>query len=170
MKPRLLFLAAALSTTLFSCQVNPNLDDAYIDETPMPINTMNYDSTILSHFISKDSANKMIQSYLNSVSVPGTIQDTNLYSLILDAQALRTYLSDTTIKGVKVMLAHTLDYINAGNEGTNAGYKSNALTIVIAGYDQNGNYVLGPGYRVPDRAVPCPVVCPLGTAGNSLLE
>ena len=40
MKPRLLFLAAALSTTLFSCQVNPNLDDAYMDETPMPITTM----------------------------------------------------------------------------------------------------------------------------------
>jgi hypothetical protein len=120
------------------------------------------------YFISKDSANKMLQSYQGSIS--SVDADSSLHSLILNADALRQYLSDTSIKEVKVMLAHTLDYINAGNQNQPAGYKPNALTIILAGYNDKGNYVLAPGNMVPNRAKPCPNQCPTGSASSSLLE
>src|SRR5690606_21419291 len=64
-------------------------------------------------FIPSDSANKMIQSYLTSTT--GNPDD--LRALILDADSMKSYLTDTSIRHLKVMLAHTLNYINDGNNG-----------------------------------------------------
>ncbi len=123
-----------------------------------------------SHFIPVDSANKMLESYLNSINAD---MDTsgNVQSFIMDAEALREYLADNSIKSVKIMLAHTLDYINAGNAGINCGYRAGKLTIVIAGYDADKNYIFAPGNMVLDRAKPCPTDCPsTGTASDMTLH
>jgi len=121
--------------------------------------------------IPKDTANKMIQSYLNSID-SAHHESEQLYSLIVDAGTLRAYLGDTSIKELKVMFAHTLNYINAGNENKPAdGLQSGAITIIFGGYDQKGNYIFAPGERVPDNANPCPPKCPQsGTAQKNLLE
>jgi hypothetical protein len=122
-------------------------------------------------YIHRDTANKMIGSYVASISPDNNPSNPNLYSFILDASLLRHYLNDTTIKEVKIMLAHRLDFINSGHEGENAGYRSNALTIIIAGYDSLGNYVFYSGNMILNHATPCPRNCPdAGAASNSLLK
>ena len=127
---------------------------------------------IMRYMIPRDSANKMIESYLNSVGGTSTSSaGENIHSLILDGATLRAYLSDTTITKVKVMFAHTLSYINAGNEGMNAGYTRGALTVVIGGFNDDGNYVYGPEERVPNMSIPCPNYCPnSGSATSSLFQ
>lgn len=119
------------------------------------------------NFIVKDSANKMLNSYLQSTSGEGDA----LSSLIFDAEDLRTYLSNTDIRHVKVMFAHTLDYINAGHQGEDAAYRRGELTLIMAGYDEEGNYVYYNGNQVVDHSLPCPTLCPVsGTAANDLLQ
>lgn len=121
-------------------------------------------------YIVKDSANKMIQSYLTSIDSAAPADTPAIKSLILDAATLRDYLDDTAITNVKIMFAHTLDYINAGNAGKPAAYKSGALTIIVAGYDASGNYVLKGGDLSINHAMPCPRNCPVsGNAANDLL-
>ncbi|MDR3681764.1 MAG: hypothetical protein P4L41_17480 [Flavipsychrobacter sp.] len=124
-----------------------------------------------SAFIPMDSANKMIGSYLASVNAPAT--DTALDCVIVDADMLRSYLNDTCngkIKNVKFMLAHTLNYINTGHGGQYAGYKPNALTIIVSGYDATGNYILAAGNTVLDQGQACPVSCPIsGNATNNIV-
>lgn len=119
-----------------------------------------------------DSANKMISSYLGSIDYQNN--DTDLFSIVVDAATIRYYLdsmaSGSTIRGFKFMLAHQLDYINSGYMGEPAGYRKNALTAVIAAYDEAGNYVfLAPG-QVMDFNNPCPSDCPPGFAANPLIE
>lgn len=125
-------------------------------------------------FIVKDSANRMIQSYLTSIEpVDSTAEKkADLYSLSVDADDLRMYLNDKpSIKTVKLMFAHTLEYINKGNGGKPAGYKSGALTLVLAGYDRAGNYVYMDGNQVMDHCVPCPHNCNgEGSAASNLLQ
>lgn len=128
----------------------------------------NVDINDRSNFISVDSANKMLQSYIDSKPPNDSSQ---LISLIVDADDLRFYLSDTSIIGLKLMLAHPLEYINSGNEGVNGGLQSDALTVVFAGFDSNGNYVLKPDNKVPNKAQRCPPFCIIsGTASNNLIE
>lgn len=140
---------------------NPNVK-------PTDLNSLMLDSTMTgadSPFIHVDSANKMLNSYLNSVSTAERADD--LHSLIVDAEALRYYLQNTDIKHVKIMLAHRLDYINAGNGNNYAGTDYNALTIIIAGYDQNSNYVYTSAGTVLDNVQPCPHNCiASGTAAS----
>ncbi len=132
-----------------------------------------YTPGITSRFISLDTGNKMLTSYLNSISYVGN--DTDLQSLIFNADSLRAYLSNPAIVSVKFMFAHTLDYINNGGSGQNAGYLSGELTLIVAGYDTLGNYVYynypeSPVNMVLEHAMPCPASCPsVGTASNSLL-
>lgn len=116
-----------------------------------------------------DSANKMISSYISSLN--GNQDNKNLYSLIVDAKCLRTYLNNNPqVTNVKLMFAHTLSYINSGHQGQTAGYKSGELTMVIAGYDANGNYVLINGNEVMDNLQPCPQYCPsTGTAASNTI-
>jgi hypothetical protein len=124
-------------------------------------------------FIPVDSANKMINSYLYSIN--STVNDSDLRSLIINADSIRAYLNvNPNIRNVKIMFAHTLNYINAGYGGQYAGYQSGALTIIMAGYDGSGNYVymsMGSGAMVIDHALPCPASCPgAGTAAYDILE
>lgn len=123
---------------------------AQTDPTPGPIN-----------FIEKDTANVMIESYLESIEKDPDA----LKSLIVNANDLRQYLSDTSIKQVKLMFAHTESYIRKGNRGVPCGYNSNALTIILAGYDASENYKYYDVNKVLDHCMPCPSMCPVnGTA------
>lgn len=118
-----------------------------------------------SPFINRDSANKMISSYLMARQ-----SDNEIKALIVDADALRYYLQNTDIKHVKLMFAHKMSYIRAGHEGVSAGYDNDKLTIVIAGYSSDNNYIYSPQGAVMDFCQPCPYNCPeSGTAANDLL-
>ena len=164
-KIKILGASLLCAATFSACQ-----DSA--DQPTQTINTLSMDSVSLSadYFIHKDTANRMIQSYLTSASLDTSVRD-NLQSLIMDAGALRSYLQDTSITSVKVMFAHTQKYMDEGHQGQYAGYKSGALTIVFAGFDAAGNYVYAPGNMVPNRLKPCPHQCPsAGTAQSPLLQ
>jgi hypothetical protein len=116
-------------------------------------------------FIPLDSANKMISSYLGSLS---SLPPDNVVSFSFNASDLKDYLqSDSTITNVKISLAHTLDYINSGGQYIPAGYQSGALTLIIAAYDQNGNYRFF-NSTVMDHGRPCPSNCPTGNAASPL--
>ena len=119
-----------------------------------------------------DTADSMIQCYLNSIHYPSN--DTNVTSFIVNADTLRNYLNDTSngkIVQVKLMLAHTLNCVHSPAADANCGYNNKALTIVIVGYDKNNNYVLNPQGMVYDRAQTCPPYCPSsGTASNALIQ
>lgn len=169
MKPKSAIFSAAAAMMFFSCQ-NEQVPATSGTVTGANALSGSYSPEELSnYFISKDSANKMLSSYQASISSADA--DSNLRSLIVNADALRKYLSDTSIKEVKIMLAHTLDYINSGHQDQAAGYKPKALTVIMAGYDDRGDYVYGPGNTVPNRAKPCPNECPTtGSASSSLLE
>ncbi len=125
------------------------------------------------HFIIADSANVMISSYLNSISYQQN--DSDLRSIIIDADSLRAYLSDAGITKIKIMFAHRLDYIHNGGKDQPAGYKNNALTFVIAGFDKNDDYQFfvptsGGSGLVLNHGVPCPTSCPpSGTASQDIL-
>lgn len=115
-----------------------------------------------------DSANKMINSYLTSVN--SDTDSTKIQSLIFEAEPLRFYLNSMAesenITHVKLMFAHSLDYINSGQGGTNAGYQTGAFTIIISGYDEAGNYIFYPGGTALNKASFCPIACPPGAAGS----
>lgn len=121
-------------------------------------------------FIPVDTANKMIRSYLNSIQASSN--DTNLRSIIIDGNALREYLTSApgnNISHIKVMLAHQLDYINAGGNGIPCGYSRNGLTVILAGFDNSGNYLYFPVERVMNHGWPCPHLCATGTAASDTL-
>jgi len=121
-------------------------------------------------FISVDTANKMLGSYLSSINADAD-NNMNVQSFIMDADAIREYLSNPSIKKVKIMLAHTLTYINTGNQGVNCGYKSGKLTVILAGFNGESNYIFAPGNMVVDQAIPCPTACEVvGTASDMYLH
>ncbi len=128
---------------------------------------------LMSHAIHRDTANMMIASYLESINDSNALE---LRSLSFDADQLRFYLNDTTngrITRLKIMFAHTKDWLDAGNQGMRAGTKAGALTVVLAGYDTYGNYVyIGEnGNHVLDYAVGCPTNCQsTGGASSDLLN
>lgn len=123
-------------------------------------------------YVGKDTANKMIASYLASTAGDtANLPAPKLNSLIMDADLLRHYLGNPDITKVKVMFAHRLDYINSGHGGQDAGLRSDALTIIIAGYNKAGNYIFSSGNAVPNHATPCPRNCPdFGSASHNLLQ
>jgi len=108
------------------------------------------------YFIPKDQANRMIRSYLTSVGYPG--KDEYVRSLALDADALRSYLADTSIKKIQLFLAHNMEHIESGKEGQPIGPYEYALTVVAAGTDRNGQFRYVGG-RALDNAAPCPRNC-----------
>jgi hypothetical protein len=126
-----------------------------------------YTDPITSGFIPIDSANKMINSYLYSINYSSN--DSDVRSFTINADSLRAYLNSSGIKSIKISLAHTLAYINAGNEGRYAGYQSGALTIIISGYNSTGDYVYFNGSNVLDHASPCPTSCP-GGSGTAVYD
>lgn len=115
-----------------------------------------------------DSANKMILSYLASTN--HTANDTDIQSLIINAGPLKELFScSSSVVSLKFMFAHKLDYINSGMYGIAAGYKRNALTVVVTGVDAAGNYVVFPAGTALNKSMPCPTSCPQGSASNSLI-
>jgi hypothetical protein len=169
---KLLSLALFCSVILTACGNNGRTSDAggKTDTSAKRTNAFfggGYTGTEV--FIPTDSANKMISSYLQSVGA-GSGTDTSLHSLIFDGDSLRAYLSSNpNIKHVKVMFAHTLEYINAMGAGHNVGYERGALTVVFGGYDVEGNYVFWQQNQIPNHGSPCPSSCPtIGNAANDL--
>ncbi len=154
------FSMALISIVLCSCHFN----------TGTGIHSLTL-SDSASHFMPVDSANKMLGSYLNSINYQ--YNDTDIRSLTVDVKQLRRYIDSMSgsdsITSIKLMFAHTLSYANSSKVNTNAGYKSNALTIIIAAYKANGSYVYYTGNTVLDYTQPCPPVCPAGQAANPFL-
>lgn len=111
-----------------------------------------------SRTIPVDTANRMINSYLTSIDYP--TNETTLRSLAFSADSLRDYLTDSSIKTIRFMFAHQPAYINAGHFGEPAGMNPDALTLVIVGMSNTGNYVLNKNNGVYEHCKPCPKFCP----------
>ena len=130
--------------------------------------------TEFSRPINIDTANRMIQSYLTAIN--NTVNTQEIKSVIYDADVLRAYLDQHVgtdmkrIEKIKFIFAHSLDYVNSGNEGKRPDTNSHALTLVIVGVDKDGNYVYTKGGQALDFAQPCPPRCPVqGNSSSSLL-
>jgi hypothetical protein len=124
-------------------------------------------SDTVSSFITIATANNMINSYLASIN--SSTNDSDVRSFTINADSLRAYLSSTAVKNIKLIFAHTADYVNSGNYGVNAGYQAGSMTIIVAAYDASGNYVYHNG-MVLDHCVPCPYTCPPGNASSYTLD
>lgn len=119
------------------------------------------------NFIHYTSANTMIQSYLQSID---TFLIPQVRSFMLNADDLRTYLADTAIAELKVLLAHPGHIVATEAEGKYLGLRHDALTLVIVGVDQQKNYVLYQHSDVINRVLGCPSNCPAtGTAALDLI-
>ena len=138
-------------------------------------NVPNSKSTIekcsnLNEYISIDSANKMISSYLNSIHYQNN--DTDVRAFIMDANALRCYLNSDEGKNVsnlKIFLAHKLDYANSSDSNKNCGYKVQGLTLIVTGFDSLGNYIIYPNGLCIDHMDEIPRVLINGNASNNLI-
>ena len=108
-------------------------------------------------FITVAQANRRINSYLNSIGYPN--RDQKIRSWIIDADSLRLYLQDTSIKKLKVFMAHSQEYIDSGNEGQPPVQGQIPETIILAGVNRNSNDAL-PLDMAMDNSVPCPRMCP----------
>lgn len=122
-----------------------------------------------SSFIPKDSANKMVSSYLSSINHPQN--DSAVLSFTFSASELRKLLDSVahpdSLKDIQIRLAHSLDYINNGPHTTPPGFNKNALRLLISGVDYNGNTILL-NNEVLNYSRPCPNNCPPGNAGSAL--
>jgi hypothetical protein len=159
-------IVLALAIAISSCQPRSGIKST--NKPSASQQAMQQDLTLSpTVFISIDSANKMLSSYLASI-----VDSTNqLYALFMNADSIRAYCADTSIHQLKLMLAHTLPYINAGNQGKWAQYQIEALTLIIAGVNNAGNYVAYWNATVPNEAVPCPRNClTTGTASSNLIS
>lgn len=164
MRSKIMLLVFAALTTVYACtkkssnpktNVTPSESTGKVDYSKYAL--MGLDSP----FLKPDTANIMIESYLQART-----NTEDLKALIVDAEALRYYLSNPAIKHVKLMFAHKMSYVRDGGQGVYGGLNSNALTIVIAGFDAANNYIYSDQGAVMDFCLPCPVQCPEnGTAG-----
>lgn len=102
--------------------------------------------------------NDFIADYYNTGKAP-------VKSMIMDADLLRTYLADSSIKNVKFMLGARTIQVN-GND-------KEIFTLIVAGYDSNNNYVMASTSpdMILDHTAPCPNACPSsGTAANDTIS
>lgn len=168
---KLLLPVMALMIVCQSCQTDPKTGKQPIlsDSGSVTLPQTQPDSPY-TRFISIDSGNKMLNSYLTSIGYPD--DDSDLHSIVLNVAQLRRYLDSKpdSITRLKLMFAHTLDYINTGHGGEYAGYNPNALTLIIAACNQNGDYVFFDTNYVLDYGAPCPTNCPPGNAESPLLS
>jgi len=170
MKTKTAIFGTMMMSALFNACSPRQEEPKYFNGNKSPHGSAATDT--FSRFIPVDTANKMLESYLASINY--TQNDTDLQSLIIDVNQLRRYIdtpNGLNITHLKLMFAHTLAYANSPKANTNAGYQSNALTIIIVGYDSSGNYVYFPQDQnmVLDYSQPCPPDCPPGEAGSALL-
>jgi hypothetical protein len=143
------------------------------ESRPSTLSSSSVVGTNYSIFVPKDSANKMIQSYLNSINY--TNNDTDLRALVIDMDQLTKYIDSAQTAGkpirhIKLFFGHTLEYINAGHANQPCGYRSGNLTLIVAGYDSLNNYTYYMTNEVLEYCMPCPNSCPAGNAGNALLN
>lgn len=128
-------------------------------------------SSYYKHLVSLEDANRMIKSYLNGIGYPQN--QSAIRSWTLDADALRSFICEgngAEMSKIKLMLAHTMEYTNAGNEGKSSMDKGDALTLIIVGVDEENNYIYSPEGDVLDFCQPCPTQClETGDAANDLL-
>ena len=164
----IIFGAIAYALTVSSCtNPNPGTGPGATSDSSARLYSL---TSTPDGYIVKDTANMMIGSYLESVAGDSGASVPNVRSFILDAALLRHYLENEEIAQVKVMLAHTPESIHSGGN-TDAGFRSDALTIVVAGFDLTGDYVYWGNDMVPNHATPCPRNCPeSGSAANYLLQ
>lgn len=165
MKSKITLLVLACFLTVMACtkkNSTPNTNVSPLQTNANP----NFDFRkyalmgLDSPFLRPDSANKMIQSYLDSRTNPEQLK-----SLIVDADALRYYLNNPDIKHIRLMLAHKMSYVNGGHTGVSGPLDGQTITIVIAGFDANNNYIYSDQGAVMDFCQPCPNDCPQnGTA------
>lgn len=165
-KKMLLVIVAAL--VVYACNKKNTTVDTNTNQSGTKPDFRSYALMGLdSPFLSPDTANVMIQSYLDDIDNSST----QLKSLIVDANALRYYLQNTDIKSVKLMFAHKLSYARNPPTDQLPDMDYRALTIVIAGFDANNNYIYSPQGAVMDFCKPCPFECPsTGTAASDLLN
>ncbi|HLO38097.1 MAG TPA: hypothetical protein VK173_06405 [Lacibacter sp.] len=156
-------LFVSLSLALASCTGNENSTTettASGSDTAVMALTSTEEEAAGVAMVSVDTANIMINSYLNSINY--TQNDSSLHSVIINADALRAYLNSPggqTVHNLKIMLAHTMNYINNGGKDQYAYYNSGELTFILVGFNDSGNYVIN-GDKVLDHGSPCPVACP----------
>lgn len=166
MKQLFLFATAALAISLASC----GRHEANVDPASTTVKTFTGNPNVLhaagrmvgaeySKPIAIDSANKMINSYLQSVGYP--YADTTIRSLSFDADTLRAYLANNNITTLKFYLGHQLGWLNGsvGRFGKNIGMQPGKLTIICVGLDNDGDVVRNTSNGVYEHAMPCPTNC-----------
>lgn len=118
--------------------------------------------------ISRDSANRMIRSYLHAVNY--SVNTEALRAWFFDADTLRAFLQNKQIKHLKLFLAHNAEYAFSENEGVLPPLNSHVLTFILAGIDENNNYIYSDEGGPYEYALPCPPRCPVsgGSAGDTL--
>lgn len=107
-----------------------------------------------------DTANRMIQSYLDAIDY--TVNTNAIRSWVFNADTLRNYLNSAKgkdIRNLRLLLAHSLEYIHAGHEGVMPPLNSHDLTLVIVGLDENNDYIYSSEGGPLDRCMPCPTEC-----------
>jgi hypothetical protein len=168
MRKTTLFCASVALTLIVACSKRNSTPETKLATNTREVNLSQYAIMGLdSPFISIDTANVMLNSYLQSIEN----HNNEVKSFIVDADALRYYLQNTNIKHVKLMLAHKLNYVRNGGMNNYAGMDHNAMTVVIAGFDSNSDYIYSPQGAVLDFSIPCPSSCPTsGTAASSNLQ
>lgn len=99
---------------------------------------------------------EFISDYYNTGKAP-------VKAMIMDAQLIRDYLADNTIENVKFMLGARDIQVDGQNK--------QIFTLIVAGYDSSGDYVLTSSGNVLDLTAPCPNECPTGgTAANDTIS
>ncbi len=105
--------------------------------------------------ITVNDANTYINAFIANYVATG---DFPVKSFIFDAELLRTYLDNNPdIENMKFMLGE--------KEFDVDGTPTNLPTLIITGYDSNGDYIKSSPGKVLDKSQPCPPKCP--TVGNA---
>lgn len=110
--------------------------------------------------IAVSTANDYIEDFIDNYYDTGKAP---VKSMIMDAKLLKDYLNDnSSIENVKFVLgARTIDIDNVPTE---------VFTLIVAGYDSNGDYVLSSPNKILDNMTPCPSYCPtVGDAANDYI-
>lgn len=138
-------------TFLFAC--NPNSEPNHTIKTHSDLPSTDLVDTA---FVVVDTSSLMVASFIASL---GPDAATKLHSWTINADALRKYLDDTSIKEMNISLAHTMRYINQGNYGVPAGFTPGALSIILTGIDHSRHVVYYQNTYALNRAKPCPPTC-----------
>jgi hypothetical protein len=160
---------ACAALALFSCtKANVNQEAA---TTPQPQKSASAGVFIssLDYLIDTTTANAQISSYINSIA---TLPDEQIKYFQIDAGALRSLLANTNVASIKVSVAHKSSIVeNPSTINTYQAINADAITFIISGVDEDGNYVLlDDGYAI-NRVQGCPTHCVIaGTASADLIQ